>query len=512
MKTLYLHVGTHKTGTTSIQKWLHEQSAMLLDVGVLVPQMGRPFQNTSGHHNLAWELSGDPRFSEAYGTRRELFDELSSICHESVILSSEDFGCVSNKPDVLKSFLDEFRKNDYQVNLIVYLRDPIDYGVSLHGEYKKQLSFQDVTENASLDELRCKTDPRNFVSEITKAKSYHLRDALPCFQDFNYARLVGNYERAAGTENVFVRAYSHDVIDDFAALIGLQHLPGVGVIRENRSNLPDPEINSLKDALREQGPTASDEFKAFIAQRAVQLNDPLERIRPLLAPAVGFIPERLTDVQSWRGHLCFVPVIMQAVKPAVFVELGVHKGDSYSAFCQAAQSFNLNTRCYGVDTWEGDHQAGFYGDEIYSELKNYHDSRYSQFSELLRKTFDEASAFFENGNIDLLHIDGLHTYEAVKHDFESWLPKLSAKAVVLFHDTVVRHDDFGVWKFWSELENKYPSFQFFHSHGLGVLQVGKHLPDVFAKLSQLDARASSALRGAVYQQSRLVIQAKAEAE
>jgi hypothetical protein len=156
------------------------------------------------------------------------------------------------------------------------------------------------------------------------------------------------------------------------------------------------------------------------------------------------------------------------------VELGTLTGVSYSAFAQAMQTLGIDGACYGIDTWEGDAHAGFYGNEVFEEWSAFHDRHFGSFSTLIRSTFDEALTRFSDGSIDLLHVDGLHTYEAVRHDFEAWLPKLSDRGVVLFHDVTVRERGFGVWQYWEEVRERHPSFTFNHGHGLGVLAVGRN--------------------------------------
>jgi len=188
--------------------------------------------------------------------------------------------------------------------------------------------------------------------------------------------------------------------------------------------------------------------------------------------AVTFKPNWLKEPYSWVGHIPFASWLVQVGKPRTIVELGTHSGNSYFAICQAVKQYETVSKCYAVDTWQGDSHALSYGEEIYGMVRKHNEENYASFSKLLRMTFDEALSKFEDGSVDLLHIDGLHTYEAVKHDFETWLPKLAPGAIVLFHDTNVRKDDFGVWKYWAELNaQSADGIEFLHSHGLGVLQI-----------------------------------------
>ena len=196
--------------------------------------------------------------------------------------------------------------------------------------------------------------------------------------------------------------------------------------------------------------------------------------------AANFDPKSLEEPGAWVGHIPFANWLILETRPDVFVELGTHTGNSYFSFCQTINDYALRTKAFSVDTWQGDSHAGFYSESVFEYVKETNKG-YQSFSTLLRKTFDDASEMFSDNSIDLLHIDGLHTYQAVSHDFTTWLPKMSDKGIVILHDTNVFRDDFGVHKLFRELEQKYDSMNFLHSHGLGVLRVGKNSPDIIPK-------------------------------
>jgi hypothetical protein len=209
-----------------------------------------------------------------------------------------------------------------------------------------------------------------------------------------------------------------------------------------------------------------------------------------LSPASFWTPQHML-ISAWLEHVPFAFWLVGATQPRVFVELGTLFGESYFAFCQAVEKFGFPTACYAVDTWKGDEHTGWYAEDVYALASLINERSYSQFSRLIRSTFDEALPHFEDKQIDLLHIDGRHRYEDALHDFTTWKPKLSEKAVVLFHDINVRERDFGVHKLWQELKEAYPSFEFLHGHGLGVLAVGPAAPPLIHPLLEKGPRQSA---------------------
>jgi hypothetical protein len=186
-------------------------------------------------------------------------------------------------------------------------------------------------------------------------------------------------------------------------------------------------------------------------------------------------------ISSWIHHIPFAYYIVNEFNPRLFVELGVHAGDSYFTFCDAVVKTGSATKCYGIDHWRGDKHSGFYDNSIYErvfELNN----KYDSFSTLLKSDFDDALEQFNAKSIDLLHIDGLHTYEKVKHDFESWLPKMSESGIILMHDILVKRDDFGVWKYFDELKNQFNTYELKDGNGLGIVILNKNQENILSEL------------------------------
>jgi hypothetical protein len=201
---------------------------------------------------------------------------------------------------------------------------------------------------------------------------------------------------------------------------------------------------------------------------------------------------RLLKSPWWIGHIPFAFELIGRLEPRITVELGTYSGSSFAAFCQAVEASGCGGHCYGIDLWEGDIHMGRFDETLFNEINGYVGSVHPATATLIRKDFNEAVALFQDRSVDLLHIDGTHTFEAVSNDFNTWLPKLSDRSVVLFHDINVTVENvgaaalrFGVRKFFDSVKARYPHFEFAHCYGLGVLVTGRQAPAAVMELVEL---------------------------
>jgi hypothetical protein len=194
---------------------------------------------------------------------------------------------------------------------------------------------------------------------------------------------------------------------------------------------------------------------------------------PLRYPISTRIPAHYHVAMAGVAHVPFAMTLIDIIRPRFVVELGTLLSVSYFAFCQAVKELGLSTECYAIGMLRKELPA----EDVFEDLKAIHDERYSLFSKLVRSSFDDAAQQFDESTIDLLHIDNCYAYDAVKHEFESWLPKISDRGVVLFNNIDMSRNSSGPPQFWGEVKQRYSCFEFFHSYGLGVLAVGEHIPN-----------------------------------
>jgi hypothetical protein len=85
-------------------------------------------------HNLAWELSGDSRFTPEAGTVADLVVELARAQAPVALVSSEDLECLYSRTERLVELRQAVEGLGYSVCVVVTLRALVEYIGSLYGE------------------------------------------------------------------------------------------------------------------------------------------------------------------------------------------------------------------------------------------------------------------------------------------------------------------------------------------------------------------------------------------
>lgn len=196
-----LHIGMHKTGTSSIQSFLSTNyNSILEENDILYVKSGR---NTSakhmhaGHHRLAWSTV------KKYADRRnggvtdriwfKALKEIEEVNPKKAIISSEFFWPAKRgEIEKIKEMI-----HGKQVKIIIYIRNQLSMAKSLYKQIVKGEGYF-----------------RSIVNMINNREWY-----------FDYEKILNKWVEVFGLENTDIRIYDKvdgDIVGDFAEAIGIE--------------------------------------------------------------------------------------------------------------------------------------------------------------------------------------------------------------------------------------------------------------------------------------------------
>ena len=137
-KIAIVHIGLHKTGSTSIQGLLKKNELNSISY---IP---KTFRNEDvnlkivNHASLAWHFNKDERVYMVKEKIEEFKEEIKN--RKILLLSSEDFSLVLSNQETKKNL--EELLYEYEIIYIVYFRNMKDRDIVLINEIKKHLKIQ----------------------------------------------------------------------------------------------------------------------------------------------------------------------------------------------------------------------------------------------------------------------------------------------------------------------------------------------------------------------------------
>lgn len=238
-----LHIGTRKTGSSSIQGYLKKNAKALEHQGILVP-------SNASENGFQFSVSADPLMSLWFylarenikteddlkkmqtRTRHYLDQDIARVNPKTVILSSEDFSFFTDERQT--RFAKEYFNQFSSFSVVVYLR----------------------------------RQDRYVVSDISTGllnggqKSFTLRDDPAALEHLNYKKLIDAWANVFGKEAMKIRIFepAHmtggDLLTDFCSMTGIDTHgledpdfanPSVTAVAQSFLRIANQKIPSIDD-------------------------------------------------------------------------------------------------------------------------------------------------------------------------------------------------------------------------------------------------------------------------
>jgi predicted O-methyltransferase YrrM len=165
---------------------------------------------------------------------------------------------------------------------------------------------------------------------------------------------------------------------------------------------------------------------------------------------------------------------VRRLNPQTVLEIGTHRGGTLYLWARLARPDAI---LVSIDLPGGKFGGGYspFRTPIYrrfaQERQKLHLMRANSHAE---STLVETKRLLSGHQIDLLFIDGDHTCEGVKKDWEMYSPLVRSGGLIVFHDVAGNYGETQVKAFWDTIKTSYPHKEYMahpeRLYGIGVLQ------------------------------------------
>jgi len=146
--------------------------------------------------------------------------------------------------------------------------------------------------------------------------------------------------------------------------------------------------------------------------------------------------KKYTEIDGWFDYKNTYDFLLSVIPDGgIFVECGAWFGKSSSYLCDAAKE---RINIFIVDTWEGSLDENDPTNILAKKIDNVYDIFLSNMGDRkfkpIKKPSVDATLDFDNNSCDVVFIDMTHTYDQVKQDIKTWLPKIKNGGYIAGHD------------------------------------------------------------------------------
>ncbi|WP_282167763.1 hypothetical protein [Shewanella japonica] len=274
MTRVIIHIGTEKTGTTSIQKCLQKNRQTLAKQGIIYPHIGSRDDAHFDLVNALHPLDNNGRYMEFLPEvehEQDFYWDALAKCitvnqGKTIVLSAEHFSSRLREKALsyMKAFFD---KLNIKPDIVIYLRPQEGYIESSYSTSVKS------------------------GSELTFAQAFasHEQQAFR----YNYHKLLGLWSSHFEQKSIIVRVYDKaslngDVCADFLSLIGVNDLNSLELAAVHENKKWGPAMLEVARLVNSQSKGLSPYQRHKLLQKCEQL---LPKAMPKAASAEGLLTQ-----------------------------------------------------------------------------------------------------------------------------------------------------------------------------------------------------------------------------